>query len=52
LIYLKKKKSKEKYKYIIKQSFQNVLFIEDGFFNLDPLKAALKIFPSGWNFKS
>jgi hypothetical protein len=46
-----KTSSKPKSKYFIKNSFQNVLTVEDGFYHPDPLVIAINFFPLGWYFK-
>lgn len=37
--------------YTIKKNFQNILTIEDGFYDKDPLVAVSKVFSPGWHFK-
>ena len=37
--------------YLEKMNFQNILTMEEGFYNKKPSKVVLKIFPKGWFYK-
>ncbi|KAH9696764.1 hypothetical protein KPL71_023319 [Citrus sinensis] len=43
--------SKKTSDWIDKNHFQNILSIEDGFYNSDPFQSISKFFPKGWFFK-
>jgi hypothetical protein len=42
---------KTKSKYIFKTTFQNILTMEEGFYQKNPSIAASKIFPQNWHYK-